>query len=268
MSPSGAAAFEKHNSVISARRSSGGSFERLDYFQIYDKQIARVRFLEQGEHITYAQVHRLRNSFGYFDEIPCLDQHDDGSPCPACMSDNIDIKRRGTKGYLNLLWRGTDDEGYTRSPIFKRNDKGSPEKDANKQKIITGFEDSVWLWKSPKGVLEQVFSKDKHYKGLMSRDFLVTRKGADKENTTYQIEPAVVDGGPEPMTVADQNLAQGKFDVVKLTTPGTFEEMQALLAGAPTGQEGPQPTFSREAQSSQEDVFSGQAPMRSSAFQR
>lgn len=266
MSPSGSTAFEKHSSAIAARRSSG-EYQRVDYFGLKDGESARVRILEQGEDLTWAISHRIKTpGLQYPQDVLCLDQEDEGTPCPACMSDNREIKSRSTKGYANVLWRGTEESEYSRAPLYKRNDKGSPEK-ANGQKIVTAFEDSVWLWKCSKTVFEQILSKDKAYKGVMSRDFLISRKGAGLDNTVYFIEPAVVDGGPEPMTVADQNLAQSKFDVVKLTTPGTFEEMQALLAGAPTGN-GPQPTFSREAQPSQEDVFSGQAPMRSSAFQR
>lgn len=266
MSPSGSTAFEKHSSTIAARR-SGGEFQRVDYFGLKDGESARVRFLEQGENLTWATSHRIPTpGLKYPQDVLCLDQEDDGTPCPACMSDNREVKSRSTKGYLNVLWRGTEESDLSRAPIYKRNDKGSPEKAPNGQKIVTGFEDSVWLWKCSKTVFEQILSKDKAYKGLMSRDFLITRKGAGLDNTTYFIEPAVVDGGPEPATVADGNLAQSKFDVVQLTTPGTYEEMQALLAGAPTGQPGPQPTFARGGEVNQEDVFN--QPMRSSAFQK
>lgn len=265
MSPSGLDAFQKHANVISARR-SGGEFQRVDYFGLKDMESARVRFLEQGENLTWAISHRIKTpGLAWPSDVLCLDQEDDGTPCPACMSDNREVKSRSTKGYLNIIWRGTEESDLSRAPIYKRNDKGSPEK-VNGKKVITGYEDSIWLWKCSKRVFEQILTKDKNYKGLMSRDFLISRKGADKDNTTYFIEPAVIDGGPEPLTVADQNLAQGKFDVVSITTPGTFEEMQALLAGAPTGQ-GPQPTFSREAPNA-EDVFSGGNPVRSSAFSK
>lgn len=269
MSPSGIQAYSKHATVISSRRNSSADGEVIKYFGVEDGQTARLRFLEQGENLTYALTHRVRNSYGGYSDIICLDQEDEGTPCPACMSDSLDIRKRNTKGFLNVLWRGTDESSYARAPLYKLSDKGYAEKDPNtKKKIIIGFEDGVFLWKCSKTVWEMIIDKEKAYKGIMSRDFIISRKGAQKEDTKYAIEQAVIDGGPEPMTVVDQNLAQGKFDVVKLTTPGTFEEMQALLAGAPTGQGGPQPTFSREAQPSQEDVFSGAAPMRSSAFQR
>jgi hypothetical protein len=268
MAPSGLDAFQRHSDVISARR-SGGEFQRIDYFRLNDGESARVRFLEQGENLTWATSHRIKTpGLTFPQDVLCLDQEDDGTPCPACMSDNREVKSRSTKGYLNIIWRGTEESDLSRAPIYKRNDKGSPEKSPNGQKIVTGFEDSTWLWKCSKTVFEQILAKDKAYKGLMSRDFLVSRKGAGLENTTYFIEPAIVDGGPEPLTVADQNLAQGKLDVVSVTTPGSFSEMQALIAGLPVpGKEGPQPTFSRGGEPNAEDVFSG-TPMRSSAFQK
>lgn len=263
MSPSGLEAFQKHSDVISARRSSG-EFQRIDYFGLKDGESAKVRFLEQGENLTWAISHRIKTpGLQYPQDVLCLDQEDDGTPCPACMSDNREVKSRSTKGYLNIIWRGTEESDLSRAPVYKRNDKGSPEKSPNGQKIITGFEDSIWLWKCSKTVFEQILSKDKAYKGLMSRDFLITRKGAGLENTTYFIEPAVVDGGAEPLTVADQSLIQNKLDVAKITTPGSFEEMKDLLNGNSVSSS--QATFSRGPNS--EEIFSG-VPMRSSAFNK
>lgn len=264
--PSGANAFEKHSNAITARRSSG-EYQRVDYFQLKNGESARVRFLEQGENLTWGLSHRIKTpGLQYLQEVLCLDQEDEGTSCPACQSYNKEVRSRSTKGYVNIIWRGSEESEYSRAPVYKRNDKGGLEKSPNGQKIVTAYEDSVWLWKCSKTVFEQILQKDKAYKGLMSRDFLVSRKGASLDNTTYFIEPAVVDGGPESMSVADQNLAQSKFDIVKLTTPGTYEEMVQLLSSQNSAQSAPQGTFNREP--TQENVFSGAPPMRSSAFQR
>lgn len=262
--PSGANAFEKHASAIAARRSSG-EYQRVDYFQLKDGESARVRFLEQGENLTWGLSHRIKTpALQYPQDVLCLDQEDEGTSCPACQSDIKEIRSRSTKGYVSLIWRGSEESELARAPIYKRNDKGALEKAPNGQKIITAYEDSVWLWKCSKTVFEQILAKDKAYKGIMSRDFLVSRKGASLENTTYFIEPAVVDGGPEPMTVADQSLAQSKFDIIKLTTPGTYEEMVQLLSDQNSAKSG----FQVTRVPIQESVFSGAPPMRSSAFQR
>jgi hypothetical protein len=263
--PSGASKFEKHASIITARRSSG-EFQPISYFSIKDGETARVRFLEQGDELTWAISHRVKTpGLQYPQDVLCLDQEDDGTSCPACQSDIKEVRSRSTKGYVNLIWRGNEDEGITRAPVYKTNDKGFVEKSPQGQKIVTGFEDSVWMWKCSKTVFEQILSKDPKYKGLMSRDFVVSRKGAGLENTMYAIEPAVIDGGVEGMTIADANLASKKFDVVSLTTPGAYDEMVALLNGQNSaGNNLPGSTFQREP--TQNEVFS--SPMRSSAFQR
>ena len=263
MSPSGAESFQRHADVIQARKGATGDFQQINYFAISDGQTARVRFLEQGDELTWAQTHRVRNQFGGFNDLICLDQYDNGDPCPACQSDNIDIKRRSTKGFVNLIWRGTEDEGYARAPIYKRDDKGRLEKNQLKQKVITGYEDSVWLWKCSKAVYEQILEKDVKYKGAMSRDFCIKRKGATKDNTQYFIEPAVVDGGPEPMTVADATLSQGKLDIAKFTMPEEFQILAAKISGQQSGPSND--TFPRS-EPNQESVFSG--GQRSSAFSK
>jgi len=269
VSPSGAGQFEKHQSVISAKRSST-DFTPVSYFTLKDGESARVRFLEQGENLTWAISHRIKTpGLQWPQDVICLDQDDEGTSCPACQSDIKEIRSRSTKGYVNLIWRGTEESPYSRAPVYKKNDKGFVEKSTNGQKVIVALEDSVWMWKCSKTVFEQILTKDKVYKGVMSRDFLISRKGAGLENTMYAIEPAVIDGGPEPLTVADQNLVQGKFDVVKLTTPGTYEEMVALLNGqgniAQNSPQGYQPVGIVPDQS---DVFNGGQPMRSSAFSK
>lgn len=262
--PSGLNALQRHSDVIQARRNSS-EFVSVNYFTIKDGESARVRFLEQGDDLTWGISHRIKTAgLQYPRDVLCLDQKDEDIPCPACMSDVKEIRARSTKGYINVLWRGTEESPYSRSPVFRLNDKGFAEKGQNGQKVITGFEDGVWLWKCSKTVLEQIGLKDTAYKGLMTRDFLISRKGAGMDNTMYAIEPAIVDGGPVPMTVADANLAQGKYDVVQLTTPGTYEEMAALLSGAPAAA-GPQQE--RVGEVNPQDVFNGQ-PMRSSAFSK
>jgi hypothetical protein len=270
VSPSGIEEYSKYVNIVKASRGSGSADgEFIKYFGIEDGQTARIRFLEQGDQLNYALAHGIKNSFGRFIDLICIDQKNEGTPCPACMSDNVNIRKRSPKGFLNVIWRGSDESEYIRGPIYKTNDKGFIEKDPiTKKKVIVGFEDGVFLWKCSKSVWEMVLEKNRVYKGLMNRDFIVSRKGASKEDTKYAIEQAVIDGGPEPMTVADQNLAQNKFDVVKLTTPGTYEEMVAILSGqVSAGSGGPQPTFQREIPT-QENVFNSGNPLRSSAFQR
>jgi hypothetical protein len=233
----------------SYERTGKGFFCLVDDQEFYWNPITDINYFDEEVNVIDIETNRT-NSFLTVSGIT----HN-------CQSENKEIMSRSTKGYLNVIWRGTEDEGNTRAPIYKRNDKGSPEKNPRGEKVVTGFEDGVFLWKCSKTVFEQIIDKDKKYKGLMSRDFLVTRQGAGLENTKYFIEPAVIDGGPESMTIADQNIAKNKFDIVSLTTPGSYGEMVNLLSGQQAAQNEPQSNI-------QEDVFSGGNAMRSSAFQR
>jgi hypothetical protein len=269
MSPSGVESFSKVASAITARRTaaaSSGDRPRINYFQISDGDVARVRFLEQGEDLTWAQTHRIRNQWGYYKNVPCMDQMDEGTSCLLCQSDSEEIRKRNTRGFVNLIWRGTEDEGITRAPIYKRNEKGGLEKDQMKQKIITGFEDSVWMWECSKAVFELIVECDASYKGLMSRDFLVKRKGADKSNTSYNIVPAVIDGGAEPVSVLDATLSQQKADVKIVSTPDSDEIFSLLQAQNAPGGRSPN-ISSPNIGSSQEDIL-GSGPIRSSAFSK
>jgi hypothetical protein len=262
VSPSGLESFERHADVISARRSSS-EFIPINYFGIKDGETARVRFLEQGAELTWAISHRIKTpGLQYPQDVLCLDQEDEGTPCPACQSDIKEIRSRSTKGYVNIIWRGTEESPYLKAPVYKLNDKGFVEKNQMKQKIITGFEDGIFLWKCSKTVFENLLIKDQSYKGIMSRDFVVSRKGAEMDNTSYAIEPAVIDGGPEPMTPQDAVLTQKKFNIAELTTPGSYENMVSLL----NGQQIQQQTSPRDVQPNQGDVFNGEPVMRSSAF--
>lgn len=153
------------------------------------------------------------------------------------------------------------------APIYKRQENGRVDKDLQNNPIVTAFGDSVWLWNCTKTVLDLLIEKDITYKGLMSRDFIIKRQGAGFEDTKYFIEPADVDGGPQPMSEDDTELMKAKYDIDALISPESYEELAAKINGEPTNS-GPQPTFSREATNPEQDIFSGAPPMRSSAFQK
>jgi hypothetical protein len=275
--PRGASSFIKSNERSKARSAAAGTGQALQYFAIEDGQRARVRFLEHGEELTWAVVHRLRRG-KYFSDVPCLDQEDEGIPCPACSSMEEEISKRSKKGFLNLIWRGNEDlqelnekitpmgeKAFVLGPIYKKSDKGYTERDANKKPIITGFGDSVFLWKCSATNFNLAVQTDRNYKGLMSRDFVISREGSGLSDTKYTIVPAEVDGGPQPMLVADMSIMQEKFDLDSLTKSPTFEEMRAIVNGQGTVAE----NSSSEITPAQNDVFGGSAPlMRSSAFNR
>lgn len=277
--PRGADLFQKKAERQASGHSTEKIYPKIDYFTLGSGERAQIRFLEQGEDLAWASCHRIMVAGNrYPKNIPCLDQNDEGAPCPACVHDDKNIRSRSVRGFVNAIWRGNEDlqesieklpanMKLTLAPVYKRNQYGSPEKGPDNKKIITGFADSVFLWECSKTVFQELLSKDSAYKGLMSRDFIISRQGASKEDTRYFIEPADVDAGPQPMMVADMSLMNGKFDIDALTKPPSFEEMTQMLSADQTPYESYENQVVKKLEEN-DDVFSGQAPMRSSAFNR
>jgi hypothetical protein len=290
--PRGAASFQKHNDQVQARQAEMNG-PRADYFGLSGGEIAVVRFLEQGDEIAYYVAHRIpMPGRQYPQDIPCLDQNDDGTACPACQSEHKSIRGRSTRGLFNLIWRGGPgiqqiNEGirnynqqaapqgqpqyplYKTAPTYKRNEWGSPEKDQGGNKVITGYADGVFLWKASKTVFQQVLGKDQSYRGLMTRDMTIRREGTSKDDTVYYVEPFDVNAGEQPMTQEDYTLAQGKYDLDATMKPPSYEEFAKLLMGQPSQMTGagPQPTFQRmPSVSPEQNPFMGGQPVRMPGF--
>lgn len=258
--PTGIEAFQrKQQAKEQQRNAQGGNAIKADWFSIKGGTYAVVRFLEQGNDLTFADVHRIPVGRRIPMDFICLDTGDDGTPCPGCQSENNEIRKRSTRGFLNVIWR----EG----PIYERNEYGTPKKDGNGTLIITGRADGVFLWKCSGTVFQELIEKDSKYKGLMSRDFEIKRTGSQMQDTKYSIDPAEVDGGQQPMTIADQALAEKKYNLIELTTPLSFQDFSIAMVGAPAT-DGPQPTMDRSQLTTADNVFQGAPPVRASAFTR
>jgi hypothetical protein len=258
MSPRGADSFNKHNAAVEQRREEQQAQfgPKADYFKIDGGQFAAIRFLEQGTDIAWASMHRVPVAGSpYPRDVVCLDQQDDGTPCPFCQSGFKGVRARSTKGFYNVLWRGNagfqsvnqqilannaqllqqgqpPQSVYTLAPIYKRNEYGTPEKDSSKNPIILGYEDGIFLWKCSKTVHDQIISKDSAYHGLCSRDFVVTRQGKTKDDTKYFIEPLDVNAGAVPMSDQDIALvnAEGKrYDLDKFIEPMSYEAAAQMV---------------------------------------
>lgn len=232
----------------------------------------------------------------YPQDISCLDQNDDGTPCPGCQSEFKGVRGRSTKGLLNLIWRGgpalaalneqirlyneqavaqgqAQYPYYQPAPVFKRNEYGAPEKDPQGQKVIIGYADGVFLWKASKAAFQQVLNKDQTLRGLMTRDLTIRRQGSGKDDTMYFIEPQDINTPAVPMSAEDVALAAKKYDLDAIMKPPPYEEFMKLLSGNPSQMtaQGPQPTFDRGAAQvapvpTSQNVFMGGAPVRGPGF--
>lgn len=264
--PSGIDAYRRKSQQKQQQKESfeSGPASFTNDFRLQANQYAVLRFLEQGDDLTFATVHRIpvtgKSGRPYYKDYVCLDEHGDGSPCPACQHENRDIAKTSDRGYHNIIWR----EG----PVFQRDDKDRPVKGPDGRYITVDHADQVALWKCSWTVHEQLREKDGKYKGLMSRDWEIKRTGSSMQDTKYHIDPVDPDAGATPMLIADLTLAETKYDLEKLTAPVSFQELAQVLGRGATP-DGPQQTMDRSAVLPTADsAFGAGDPQRSSAFQR
>jgi hypothetical protein len=268
MSPSGVEAFMKKQQRKEQQKAQfgggdGGSAFTND-FRLQAGQYAVVRFLEEGEDLTFADTHRIplqRKSGGlWYKNFVCLDTEDDGTACPACRGSNQDVAKRITRGFVNLIWR----EG----PVYQRDENKRLVKDNSGNLILVGREDQIALWPCSWTVFETLKEKDSKFKGLMSRDWEVKRVGSSMQDTKYMLDPVDPDAGPQPMTIADLALAEQRYDLAELTKPMEYDALaQVLSRGATT--DGAQPTMDRSAVlPTAEGTFEDGPSVRASAFTR
>lgn len=274
--PSGIDAFRRKSAQKEQQRQSfeSGANAFTNDFRLRSGQYAVARFLEQGDGIHFADVHRVSvqgKSRSYWRDYVCLDTNDDGTPCPACQHPNAELAKRRSLGFLNMIWR--------EAPVFQRDESKRIVKDQAGNYIIAGREDQIAIWKCSWTVLEMLREKDAKFKGLMSRDWEIKRQGSSMNDTVWTVEPAEADAGPTPMLIPDLTLAETKYDVAMLTTALPFAELAQIVnrGAAPAG---PQPTMDRSAVMGQQqqaqqaptvaDAFNqGQEPsVRASAFTR
>lgn len=180
-----------------------------------DGDEATVRFLEEGDDVYSYWFHdfsHVDKGEGWKTKVPCLDQDEDGTPCPGCR----DGLPRKFQGLINIIWRD--------GPVFAKNDDGSI--DWDKQ---TGTGDVIAVWRQGITVFNKVLRrKDDKFSGLTTRDFDIVREGTEWNNTSYNVDPNDPDGGPQPLSAADKKLAEEKYDLEKLARTvdeDTFEQI-------------------------------------------
>lgn len=200
--PRGFTAVIEATDKISRSSSGGGSLR----FKLDDGESAVVRFLEQGDEVYFYWYHdftHVDKQQGWKIKFPCLDQSDEGTPCPGCEQ-NLPRK---FQGMINVIWRD--------APILKRDEEGNFVRDKQKNIIIEGNEDQVAVWRTGPELYKTLAKKDVAFKGLSSRDFEITRDGSGLD-TTYSIEPADVDSGPQALSKKDKEIIREKYDLDEL----------------------------------------------------
>jgi hypothetical protein len=170
---------------------------------IPDGESVILRMVDVGKDFIDGFVHEVpmkgRKGKAYTKNIWCLDQNDEGKPCPGCADDHD----RKYKFWCRVIHRDAP----------KENAKGK----------IVGYEDRVEIWSSgSKRLLKAIQKAYKKY-DLADHDIEVEREGEDYD-TTYDV--TVLDPeDPQPLTKAEKKLvANSKIDLKKYTTPPEFDE--------------------------------------------
>jgi hypothetical protein len=187
-----------------------------------------VRLLEQGNEGPNAVNSFARHEYKkpdkkYPDRFTCLKEKDPNADCPGC---NAGLKIV-VRGVYNMIQRNR--------PIFRKDANNKPLQDAAGQKIVDGFADEVVYWECSNTTANLFRRRDNEYHGLMSRDLRITATGQD--TNPYDLTPADIDSGPQPMSEADLALAAKKHDLDEIYKPPTLQEAASIVAryGANSG---------------------------------
>lgn len=212
---------------IEERKNSGGGGVR--YFRLDPGDSAIVRFLEEGDEVNCGWAHLVPVPGRQVPlKVPCRDQDEEGRrnlgiECPGCEK-GYDIKFRGV---INMIQR----------------DAPTQEKKGDSW-VTVGNDDAVVVWDQGISVFEDLQEKDIVFKGLKSRDFRIKRRGSGFD-TTYSIEPADPDGGPQPMSASDKELAENKYDLNEFVTPQSYDSWGVRVAEKPDVTPARQSPFAR-----------------------
>ena len=188
---------EAGRDIQARKEASGGDFPDRVWFKLGSGDSATVRFLEQGDEVNWAWVHDVpAEGRDYPIKVVCRDQDEEGrrigESCPGC---ELDLKR-SFRGVVNLIWRNGGEDN----------------------------EDIVAIWiAGPRVFVDTLDPLETAYRGLASRDFVVTRRG-ERLDTTYSILPADPDGGAQPLSAADKKLAKDKHDLTYYVEPPAYDE--------------------------------------------
>lgn len=210
----------------------------VTYFRLAANQEAVVRFLQESEDIEWLRQWKMapNSLFPFGEKIPCVDQFEDGTPDPGYAAN---LKSTFT-AYPIMVWRN--------APVYQRTPDGQLVKDPNGNKVITGYADQVAVWECSFAIYETLKQTAADYGGLMSRDFKVKRTGSQAKDTRYHFAPAVIDGGPMPMTQNDMQLAATQRPNLGdyLRVP-TYDELYNYIYGVTPDQANPPaPTFTQQ----------------------
>lgn len=187
-------------------KKSAKRFKSADWVKVEDGESAVVRVVDVGEDFRDGFVHPVefkgsKSKKTFTRDVMCLDQDDDGTPCPGCRDD---LDRR-YKFWTRVIER-------------------EAEKENNSGKVV-GYEDKVKILSGGKRLVGALNKKHKK-RDLAMRDIEIEREGTGWD-TDYSVE--WVDEKDVPLTKAEvKMIEEAEIDLDKYTTVPDFDDFYEL----------------------------------------
>jgi len=186
-------------------KKSAKRFKSPDWVKVPDGESTIVRVIDVGDEFRDGFVHPVefdrKGGKSFTRDVMCLDQNDDGTPCPGCRDD---LDRR-YKFWARVIEREAE----------KTNDSGK----------VIGYEDQVKILSSGKRLVTALNKKHKK-RDLSLRDIEIEREGTGWD-TDYTVE--WVDEEDNPMSKDDLKLVEeSDIDLDRYTTVPDFDDFYEL----------------------------------------
>ena len=191
--------------VESNIKKSATRWKKPDWVKMDDGESVVVRVIDVGSDFKDGFVHPVefkgQSKKTFTRDVMCLDQDDDGTPCPGCRDD---VERR-YKFWTRVIEREAEIE----------NDAGK----------VTGYEDRVKILSGGKRLAGALNKKHKR-RDLSKRDVEIEREGTGWD-TDYSVE--WVDEKDVPLTKAEIKLVESSdIDLDKYASIPDFDDFYEL----------------------------------------
>lgn len=170
------------------------------WLKLEDGDEAIVRLFPTEEFFKDGFVHRvpmeLKGGKKIYPDIMCLDQDDDGTPCPGCK----DELQRRYKFWAPVIARDWEDDGKTA--------------------------DTVMIWSGGITIGKRL-NKMAERHDLSKRDIVVARSGSTKDDTEYDVDWE--DEEDVPYSSKDKKLLENAPDLTRYTTIPEYDDFYKPL---------------------------------------
>jgi hypothetical protein len=187
-------------------KKSASRFKRPDWVKMDDGESVVVRLVDVGSEFRDGFVHQVEFEGGksrksFTRDVMCLDQDDDGTPCPGCRDD---LERR-YKFWCRVIEREAE--------ILNDSDK------------VTGYEDKVKILSGGKRLATALNKKAKR-RDISKRDVEIERDGTGWD-TDYSVE--WVDEADVPLTKEEVKMIDAsEIDLERYAYTPEFDDFYEL----------------------------------------